>query len=121
MSSFSTGMTPGQGIIVLWTANDPDVARQMAFMYSENSLLNGWWSEVMLLIWGPSTKLLAGHAGLQEDVRNLLQGGVRMVVCKRCADNFGVSGTLAELGLEVFHAGAMLTDWIKQGGNVLTV
>ncbi len=121
MNKPDVGMTPGQGIIVLWTAHDPDVARQMVFMYSENSLLNGWWSEVMILVWGPSTKLLAEHAGLQEDVRNLLHGGVRIVACKRCADNYGVSETLAGLGLEVFHVGAMLTEWIKQGGNVLTV
>ncbi len=121
MSSSKNDMIPGQGIMVIWTANDPDVARQMAFMYSENSLLNGWWSQVMILVWGPSVRLLADNAELQEDVRNLLVGGLRIVVCKRCADNYGVSDSLAALGLEVFHVGSMLTEWIKQGGNVLTV
>lgn len=121
MRSHTVEMKPGQGIVLVWTSNDPDVARQMAFMYAENSLLNGWWSEVMMLVWGPSAKLLATDSGLQEDVRNLLHGGVRIVACKRCADNYEVSEILAGLGVEVFHVGALLTEWIKQGGNVLTV
>ncbi|MFC2080636.1 hypothetical protein ACFLR8_00315 [Bacteroidota bacterium] len=44
-------------LLIVWTSGDPDVAHKMVFMYAYNAQKNGWWDQVTLLIWGPSSKL----------------------------------------------------------------
>ena len=46
-------------LAVLWTSGDPDVAEKMGFMYTYNAKKQGWFDEVVLIIWGPSAKLLS--------------------------------------------------------------
>jgi hypothetical protein len=46
-------------LAVLWTSGDPDVAEKMAFMYTYNAKKQGWFDEVVLIVWGPSAKLLS--------------------------------------------------------------
>jgi hypothetical protein len=107
-------------LALVWSAADRGVAKNMVFMYARNSLLKGWWPAVTLIVWGPSAELLAGDAGLQEELEELREAGVRLVACKACADNYGVSARLAELGVEVIYMGQPLTDMLKQGWKVLT-
>ena len=38
----------------------------MVFMYAYNAQKNGWWDQVTLLIWGPSSKLTSEDAEIQE-------------------------------------------------------
>lgn len=106
---------------VLWTSPDREVALKMAFMYTFNSKLNGWWEEVCLIVWGPSAKLLSEDAELQHYVRKMLQHGVSVVACKACSDAYGVSEQLANLGIDVKYMGQALTAMLKSGWTQLTV
>jgi hypothetical protein len=54
-------------LLMVWTSGEIEVAKKMVFMYSMNAKLHGWWDEVTLLVWGPSSRLLAGDADLQEN------------------------------------------------------
>ena len=45
--------------------------------------------------------------------------GVVVKACKLCADNYGVSYKLEELGIIVKYM-QELTDYIKEGRNILT-
>lgn len=107
-------------LLVVWTSGEIEVARKMVFMYTMNAKLNGWWDEVTLLVWGPSSKLLASDTGLQEELKPVQGAGVRVIACKSCAEKFGIVPEITALDVEVFYTGGFLTDWIKSGDKYIT-
>ncbi|MDH8678223.1 DsrE family protein [Fusibacter bizertensis] len=108
-------------LVVLWTSSDRDVAEKMVFMYTLNSKLRKWWSEVTLIVWGPSSKLLSEDQALQDQVVKMIEIGVEVVACKACADQYGVSDHLSELGIDVKYMGQPLTAYLKQGTKLITL
>lgn len=100
-------------LVVLWTSGDREVALKMAFMYTLNSKLKGWWKEVTLVIWGPSARLLATDMELQARLSTMRDAGVRLRACKACADEYGVSPDLEKLGIVVEYMGQPLTEFLK--------
>ena len=108
-------------LVVLWTSRDPEVAKNMAFMYAKNSRLKGWWKEVRLVVWGPSAELMASNLELQAELKELIDAGVELLACKACADRYGVSEKLEDLGINVIYMGQPLTHYLKSGLHVLTV
>ena len=108
-------------LVVLWTSQDKEVAQKMVFMYTKNSKLRDWWGQVRLIIWGPSAKLLATDGELQEELEELKRAGVELQACKACADQYGVSERLADLGVEVIYMGLPMTNYLKGDWTVLSV
>ena len=100
-------------LAVLWTSGDPFVAHKVCFMYTHNAKKAGWWNEVQLIVWGPSSKLLAEDKDLQTAVKAMMADGVVVKACKACADSYGVSDDLAALGIEVKYMGKPLTEMLK--------
>jgi hypothetical protein len=109
-----------EGLLIVWTSGDRDVALKMVFMYAGNSKRHGWWKDVTLLVWGPSQKLLVEDEVLQEEIAVGIDLGIRVVACRACADSYPVTDQLESLGVEVFYTGVFLTDWIKSGAPVIT-
>lgn len=69
-------------LAVLWTSGDPDVAYKVCFMYTYNAKQSKWFDEVELIIWGPSSRLLAGDKTLQAEVKKMMEAGVVVRACK---------------------------------------
>jgi hypothetical protein len=111
---------PEDTLMVIWSSVDPEVARNLVFMYTKNSRLKDWWPGVRLVVWGPSARLLSQDKELQAELAKLQEAGVEVLACKACADNYGVSEQLTSLGVEVIYMGQPLTDHLKAGGRVLT-
>lgn len=109
------------GLAVLWVTRDKEAAKNMAFMYTKNSKLKGWWEQVRLIVWGPSANLLASDEELQAELEELKNAGVELLACKACADRYGVSDKLTALGVEVIYMGAPLTGMLKEGWATLSV
>lgn len=109
------------GLLILWTSADREVALNMALMYGLNSVLHGWWPEVTLLIWGPSQTLAAEDEEVRERLGEMASAGGRLVACRACAENLGVADRLRELGVKVFYSGEFLTDWLQSGRPVLAL
>lgn len=107
-------------LLVVWTSGDRDVALKMVFMYADNAKLRGWWDEVQLLVWGPSSKLLSTDTELQEYVGKMKENGVILTACKACADQYGVSETLSGMGIDVKYMGVPLTEMLKSGWTTVT-
>jgi hypothetical protein len=107
-------------LVIVWSSADPAVARSMVFMYARNSRLKGWWHKVRLVVWGPSSRLLAENEDLQEELELLKEAGVELLACKACADMHGVSEMLSDLGIEVKYMGQVLTDMLKSDWTCLT-
>jgi hypothetical protein len=108
-------------LLVLWTNGDKQTSLNMVFMYSINARLHGWWDEVVLLLWGSPSALSAVDAEVQDEIARAKECGVRVIACKKCAENLGVVGLLEQQGIEVFYTGEFLTDWLKSGDRVLSV
>jgi len=107
-------------LYVLWTSADREVALKMVFMYTANSKLKGWWKEVCLIVWGPSSKLLTEDAELREQVANMKHAGVEVVACKACAEAYGITPDLESMGIEVKYMGQPLTEILKAGKTIIT-
>lgn len=115
-------MSQPNKLVVVWTNGDKEVAIRMAFMYTLNSKLKEWWSEVNLIVWGPSAKLLAEDTTLQEYIEKMKDAGVELLACKACADSYGVSEELESMGITVKYTGLVLTDFLKdENTRVITV
>ena len=110
----STEMTKEDQLVVVWTSGDREVALKMVFMYTYNAKKNEWWKDITLLVWGPSAKLLSEDKELQEYVKSMKEEGIHLLACKGCADQYGVSEKLEEIGVEVRYTGVDLTNFIKE-------
>ena len=107
-------------LAVVWTSGDKAVAERVCFMYVHNAKKAKWFDEVEMIVWGPSAKLLSEDAALQKAVKQMLKDGVKIRACKACADSYGVSGKLSELGIEVKYMGRPLSNILKTDWKVLT-
>ena len=107
-------------LVVVWTSGDREVALKMVFMYTYNSKKYAWWDKVRLIVWGPSSKLLSEDKELQDYLSKMKEGGVELLACKACADMYGVSDKLKELGIEVKYIGKDLSEMLQAGWTCLT-
>ncbi|MBW6480233.1 MAG: DsrE family protein [Bacteroidales bacterium] len=107
-------------LVVLWTSDDPMVAERVALMYTHAAKTAGWFSDVTLIVWGPSAKLIAENIKLQEKLRAMQKDGVVIEACVACANAYGVVEDLKRLGYDVRGMGKPLTDYLKSGAKVLT-
>ena len=108
-------------MVALWTSDDPEVALNMLFMYLKNARLNNWWDEVTLVIWGPSAKLSVEDEMITEGLKELKAEGVILEACVVCADRYGVAEELEKLGVVVRPMGEPLSNYIKEGKNIIAV
>ena len=107
-------------LVVVWTSDDPYVAERVALMYTHAAKTAGWFSEVTLIIWGPSAKLTAENTMIQEKLKAMQDDGVVIEACIVCADAYEVTDKLKELDFVVKGMGRPLTDYMKGGAKVLT-
>ena len=107
-------------LVVIWSSDDPYVAEKVTFMYTHAAKTAGWFSEVTLIIWGPSAKLTAESIKIQEKLKAMQKDGVVIEACLSCARSYGVDEDLKKLGFDVKGMGKPLTDYLKSNAKVLT-
>jgi len=107
-------------LAVLWVSGDRDVAEKSCLMYTHAAKRNAWFDEVVLIVWGSSSKLLAEDEALQEKVKAMIKDGVVLEACIACSNMLGVTEELQALGIDVKGMGVPLTTYLKEGYHVLT-
>jgi len=107
-------------LLVVWTSGDRDVALKMVFMYTYNAKKHGWFDEIQLLVWGPSSRLLSQDRELQASIGKMKEAGVTLTACQACADLYGVADDLAALGIDVKYMGRPLTEMLQSDWKVIT-
>ncbi len=113
--------TPGQDtLVVVWTSSDPYVAERVCLMYAHAAKTQKWFDEVILIVWGPSAKLISENSKLQEKVKTMQNDGVVIKACVACANSYGVTDELRSFGFEVKGMGKVLSDYLKSGARVIT-
>ena len=124
MNSFATNNKAMEDnnnkLAVLWTSGDPEVAEKVCFMYTNNAKKQGWFDEVVLIVWGPSAKLLTENKMLQEYVKTMKENGVKLEACYYCANMYGVVDQLKAMDIDVKGMGVPLSNYLKEGWNTLT-
>ena len=108
-------------LAVLWTSGDPDVFEKMVFMYTYNAKKRGWFDEVAFVIWGPSAKLLAETPKFQENIKQMMEIGIKVEACIACARMYKVDEQLLELGIDVKGMGVPLSDYLRSGWKTLAL
>jgi len=106
-------------LFILWTNDNLITTEKMVFMYAHNSILEGWWKKVTLIIWGSTAQLVAENKKVQEKLIVMMRDGVKISACKACADQLGVSEKLEDMGIEVIYWGSPLTKIMKEGSKLL--
>ena len=112
--------TEKEKLAVLWVSGDPDVAEKSCLMYTHAAQRNGWFDEVVLIVWGSSSRLLAENEDLQEKVKVMIKDGVILEACISCSNMLGVTDELKALGIDVKGMGVPLSNYLKSGYHVLT-
>ena len=107
-------------LCVLWTSADPDVAKNVCFMYTTAAKKAGWFDVVHLVVWGPSARLLAENKDLQAAVKAMQKSGVVVEACVVCARNYGVVDDLKALDITVKGMGKPLSERLKGDWEVIT-
>jgi hypothetical protein len=107
-------------LAVVWTSGDGEVAHKMCLMYTHAAKNAKWFDDVTLIVWGPSSRLLAGDKELQAKIKSMIASGVVVQACVVCADMYGVADDLRALGIEVKGMGSPLSNLLKSDWKVLT-
>ncbi len=89
-------------------------------MYTHNAKTHKWFDEVVLIVWGPSTALLAKDAGVQAELKSMIADGVKVEACLACADRYKATEDLRKMGVDVKYMGEPLTEMLKGDWKVLT-
>lgn len=107
-------------LLIIWSTEEIEVAKKMVLLYSGVMLPRNYWDEAILMIWGPSARLLSKNLGLQKKVKEIAATGVKLQACIVCTDEYGVSDKLVNLGVELIHTGEMLTEALQSDWKVIT-
>ncbi len=108
--------TSPRELALVWTSGDPEVAHRMVLMYGHAAKKAKWFSDVRVIVWGPSSRLLAADKDIQSKIAAMQKDGVVVQACVVCAESYGVTQKLRDLGLEVKAMGGPLTELIKDTG-----
>ncbi len=100
-------------LAVLWTSDNPLLAHRMLLMYVGASQRAHWFDENLIIIWGPSAKLVAEDKEIQAKIRSMMKAGVKFQACVACASMYGVTDQLRAMGVEVKGMGAPLTKILQ--------
>jgi hypothetical protein len=92
----------------------------MVLLYSGVILPRSYWDEAVLMVWGPSARLLSQDKELQDKIKEIAQTGVKVQACVVCTDGYSVSEKLKNIGVELIHTGEMLTEALQSDWKVIT-
>ena len=107
-------------LLIVWSSGEIEVAKKLVLLYGSVILPRNYWDEAHIMIWGPSAKLLAENVELQDMVAKVQETGVNFSCCVVCSDDYGVSDTLAAMGIDMTHTGERLTESLQGDWKVIT-
>ena len=109
-------------VLVVWKSNNDIDIHNFVIPYCYNAVVQEWFDEVELLIWGASQEKVMNDTIIQQRVANLIKNKVKVYARKMCSDNVGATDTLKELGINVRYTGDLLTDRLKDSEyEVITI
>jgi hypothetical protein len=111
--------TASDTLVVLWSSGDPEVAEKACLMYAHAAKRNNWFKEVVLIVWGPSEKLLTENSVLKDKVSAMKKDGIIVEACIACSNMYGVTDALKVCEVDVRGMGVPLTHYLKRGYKIV--
>jgi len=109
-------------VLVVWKSNNDIDIHNFVIPYCYNAVVQEWFDEVELLIWGASQEKVLEDTIIQQRVSNLIKNNVKVYACKMCSDKVGASDLLIKLGVNVRYTGDLLSDRLKDSTyEVITI
>eukprot|EP01156_Anaeramoeba_ignava_P018739 Anaeramoba_ignava/a92774_14.p1 GENE.a92774_14~~a92774_14.p1 ORF type:complete len:113 (-),score=14.15 a92774_14:179-517(-) len=106
---------------ILWTTDNKETALHMVLLYAHNAKIKGWMEEVSVLVWGASQKLISQDKEIQEKVKAMIDDGVKVTACLKCAENMQIAEGLEACNIDIYYTGELLSEWIKSGETIISV
>ena len=106
---------------VIWLSADKRAAADMAFLYIRTSLLNHWWKNCELILWGPPVETAANFEDIQTELMMLKNIGADIKACEACALRYGVVKKLETLGIKCEGMSEHLTELLKNKSAMLII
>lgn len=106
---------------IIWTNADPVTSANMVMMYAKNSLLNGWWDKVTVVLWGAPQKLIFENEEVRTEMEFARDAGVEFSACISCSNILGLTEALNKEHIETIRWGQKLTLLMQNGRHVLTI
>ena len=101
-------------VLIIISSTDREVI-WTALLYARSAIAGDWMGSTKVIIWGPSSKIIAEDIELQDDVRQIIYLGERVYVCKACSDKYRASDKLEGLGCDVVYVGEISSEFISEG------
>ena len=111
---------PSDTLVVMWSSGDPDVAEKACLMYASAAKKYKWFNEVIVVVWGPSEKLLSENASVKAKVATMEKDGIIFQACVACANMYGVTSDLKTCQVDVKGMGTPLTKYLKRGYKIIS-
>jgi hypothetical protein len=111
---------PSDTLVVMWSSGDPEVAEKACLMYASAAKKFKWFNEVIVVVWGPSEKLLSENAAVKEKVATMEKDGIIFQACIACANMYGVTNDLKTCQVDVKGMGTPLTKYLKRGYKIIS-
>jgi len=108
-------------LVVLWKTDHMIDINEMVLPYLKGSKKNGWWEDIEVIIWGASQKVIAQSEDLQNQIRQMINLGIKISACKKCADDLCVADQLVNIGIDVLYTGVLLTNHLQSDATVITL
>ena len=101
--------------VLIWLASGDMEKLRPGIIYGTNARKFGWLEDVQFVVFGESEQLLLN----QPDSFELLQSN-NTAYCKFVADEMKITTTLKEKGARVIYVGDYISNFIKEGYQVIT-
>ena len=114
-------MNNDKHLYILWANADPVTSENMVMMYATNSMLNRWWDQVTVIIWGNSQITALENERVRLKMEIAVNAGVEFSACRSCAVNLNTLEGLEADGIEVIRWGERLSELMQSGAHILSV
>ena len=108
-------------IFFLVATGDKDVILETALFYPLTVAKEKYMDEVKVILYGPVQKLAAEDIHVQKRIKRLQEeGGIEILSCKYCADKWGLSEKMEELGFTNVYVSPIIAKLLKEGWHSLS-
>ena len=107
-------------VFMILSSGDTTIHYEASFPYARNAKAQGWMDEVRVILWGPTERLAAEDPKFREEIKKLIDAGIDVRACRACSDNFKVTRSLEELGVNVQYVGKLVSQMLKEGWHQLS-
>ena len=101
--------------ILIWLASGDMEKLEPGIIYGVNARKHGWVDDVQFVVFGQSEQLMLN----QPETFELLQRN-NTAYCKFVADDLKITARLREKGADIIYVGDYISNFIKEGYQVIT-